>query len=67
MERTVQIDEPTPLIDEEVMEAEILDAEVISLDEEVKSTPKTEPINSVKSEDGFATLLDMIKQPKSLP
>ena len=64
VERTVQTEEPKPPADDEVMEAEILDAEVISLDEEVKSTPKTEPVNSIKSEEGFATLLDMIKQPK---
>ena len=36
VERTVQTEEPKPPADDEVMEAEILDAEVISLDEEVK-------------------------------
>ena len=50
---------------DEVLDAEVLDAEFVTLDEEVKA-PKTVDAQSTtsKSSGDAATLLDMIKQPK---
>ena len=50
---------------DEVLDAEVLDAEFVTLDEEVKA-PKTVDVQSTtsKSSGEAATLLDMIKQPK---
>tara|TARA_Y100000287_G_scaffold3821_1_gene3209 strand:- start:664 stop:2841 length:2178 start_codon:yes stop_codon:yes gene_type:complete len=50
---------------DEVLDAEVLDAEFVTLDEEVKA-PKTVEAQSTtsKSSGDAATLLDMIKQPK---
>ena len=50
---------------DEVLDAEVLDAEFVTLDEEVKA-PKTVKSQSTTSKSGgdAATLLDMIKQPK---
>ena len=50
---------------DEVLDAEVLDAEFVTLDEEVKA-PKTVDDKSTtgKSSGDAATLLDMIKQPK---
>ena len=50
---------------DEVLDAEVLDAEFVTLNEEVK-TPKTVDAQSTtsKSSGDAATLLDMIKQPK---
>ncbi len=50
---------------DEVLDAEVLDAEFVTLDEEVKA-PKTVDAQSTtsKSNGDAATLLDMIKQPK---
>ena len=50
---------------DEVLDAEVLDAEFVTLDEEVKA-PKTVEARSTtsKSSGDAATLLDMIKQPK---
>ena len=50
---------------DEVLDAEVLDAEFVTLDEEVKA-PKTVETQSTtsKSSGDAATLLDMIKQPK---
>ena len=50
---------------DEVLDAEVLDAEFVTLDEEVKA-PKTVDAHSTtsKSSGDAATLLDMIKQPK---
>ena len=50
---------------DEVLDAEVLDAEFVTLDEEVKA-PKTVDAQSTtnKSSGEAATLLDMIKQPK---
>ena len=50
---------------DEVLDAEVLDAEFVTLDEEVKA-PKTVDAQSTtsKSSSDAATLLDMIKQPK---
>ena len=50
---------------DEVLDAEVLDAEFVTLDEEVKA-PKTVDAQSTtsKSSSDAATLIDMIKQPK---
>lgn len=50
---------------DEVLDAEVLDAEFVTLDEEVKA-PKTvdAQLTTSKSSGDAATLLDMIKQPK---
>ena len=50
---------------DDVLDAEVLDAEFISLDEEVKA-PKTihSQVESTKSTGNATTLLEMIKQPK---
>ena len=50
---------------DEVLDAEVLDAEFITLDEEVKA-PKTihSQVESTKSTGNATTLLEMIKQPK---
>ena len=51
--------------DDDILDAEVLDAEFITLDEEVKA-PKTQVVKqpTTKSAQSPATLLDMIKQPK---
>ena len=51
--------------DDDILDAEVLDAEFITLDEEVK-VPKTqvEKQPTTNSTESPATLLDMIKQPK---
>ncbi len=51
--------------DDDILDAEVLDAEFVSLEEEVKA-PKT-PVSSVtvnSSADGATTLFEMVKQPK---
>ncbi len=51
--------------DDDILDAEVLDAEFVSLEEEVKA-PKTSatPVAVKRSGDDATTLFDMIKQPK---
>ncbi len=60
------IDEQSPEINlDEVLDAEVLDAEFVSLDEEVKAPKSTDfPVSSGNSSSNATTLVEMIKQPK---
>ena len=51
--------------DDDVLDAEVLDAEFVTLEDDVKA-PKTTPKVTVTKQQGndAATLLDMVKQPK---
>ena len=51
--------------DDDILDAEVIDAEFVTLDEEVKA-PKSQVVkqSTTKSVESPATLLDMIKQPK---
>ena len=50
---------------DEVLDAEVLDAEFVTLDEQVKAPKEVETLSTkTKSSSDAATLLDMIKQPK---